>query len=51
MYLTDPISDREFDKARGIVLISILLRKLTVYFNCLTGGLKGIDVHAGKLKK
>ena len=38
MYSIDPLPVGGFDKASSIVLISILLYQLMVYYNYLTGG-------------
>ena len=46
-----PLPVRGFDKARSIVLISILLYHLMVYYNYLTGRpSEGFEAHVGKLK-
>lgn len=37
VFAIDPLPVRGFDKARSIVLISVLLYQIMVYYNYLTG--------------
>ena len=51
MYLIDPLPVRGFDKARSIVLISILLYQLMVYYKPLDrNASEGIEARIRKLK-